>query len=146
MSGTGMTLTPIPNFGKLGNSLMTKKDILKLAIDTTTSIRKRTKEQGVDFRGTPFKNYTKPYAIRKGQSFVNLTGTSAGSRMLNSMKQTATGKKGFIYFGDSDKNNLAIYNSKLREFFEIGKDDEKMISKNYEALLRKKISKWERAK
>jgi len=145
----GMRLVPKPNFDKLGEALIMKKDLHTFSMDLITAIRNRTQTQNVDFRGKPFKAYTTPYSRRKGSKSVNLTGTKAGSRMLNSMKKYVRGNKGFVHFADANKNDIAVYNSEgkyKREFFEIGKEDEKMIHKKYRKLLDRRIKLWERLK
>jgi len=147
MSNPRMSLTPKPNFNKLAASLVTKKDMMDLAIDLTTAVRNRTQTKHVDYKGSPFKPYSQGYAISKGvgRNNVTLTGISAGSRMLNSMKQKATKTESYIYFADSNKNDLAVKNSKTRQFFEAGKDDENMLNTTYKKMLDKKIKAWERS-
>jgi len=139
-----MYLVPKPDFRKLGESLVTQKDMLELAITLTTDIRNRTAVHGVDYHNQAFRKYTPNYAKRKGSSKVDLLGKTTGPRMLNNMKQKATKKDAVIYFADSGKNDLAVWNSDTREFFEISSPNETKILKEYEKKLDAHIKRWER--
>ena len=141
-----MTLVPKPDYTKLAADLVGKKELFEYAFEIKTDIRDRTVKHHKDYKGSSFKKYTKAYARRKGvsRSDVDLMGRKAGSRMMNSMEAYANDKESVIHFSDQMKNNLAVYNSETREFFEFSKEDEKEIRKMYEKDLDKAIRKWER--
>jgi len=69
----------------------------------------------------------------------------------NLIKVKATKNEALIYFSDAMKEIIANNHNNgvrvpKREFFGIGKDDEKIVNKEYRKLLDKKIRAWENAK
>lgn len=140
-----MTLTPVPNFSKLADKLISAKDLRDFALTATKEIRNRTQLQNVDEDGQSFKKYTPQYAKAKKQNRVTLTGISAGSRMLNNMKVKSNNKEAIIYFSDGNKEKIAGYNMKTRKFFGFSKEQEKGINKKYRKLIDKRIKDWENA-
>jgi len=140
-----MILVPDPNFKKLAKKVITKRELLEIAIDITTEIRDRT-IQGVDYLGRKFKPYTEEYAKSKGvnRNDVTLLGNTAGTRMLNNIKQKADNNTAVLYFADSEKNDIAVKNMKTRKFFEFSEKDERKIKEYYEKKLEKNIKGWER--
>jgi|APSaa5957512622_1039677.scaffolds.fasta_scaffold07363_6 hypothetical protein len=146
-----MTLTPDPKLYKFAEKLRTKKDMADLGLMAIKNIRNRTQLKGVDYKGRAFKKYSPKYSEKTGKKFVNLTGTKAGKRMLNLIKVKATKNEALIYFSDAMKEIIANNHNNgvrvpKREFFGIGKDDEKIVNKEYRKLLDKKIRAWENAK
>ena len=142
-----MTLVPKPDYIKLARDLVGKAELLEYATEIAVDIKDRTVKKQVDYKGTPFKKYTKDYALMKGvsRSDVDLMGINAGTRMMNNMKTYAKEKESVIYFGDAKKNKLAYKNNKYRKFFEFSNGDEKKIIKMYEKDIDKAIRKWERS-
>lgn len=142
-----MTLVPKPDYIKLARDLVGKAELLEYATEIAVNIKDRTVKKQVDYKGTPFKKYTKDYALMKGvsRSDVDLMGINAGTRMMNNMKTYAKEKESVIYFGDANKNELAYKNNKYRKFFEFSNGDEKKIIKMYEKDIDKAIRKWERS-
>ena len=142
-----MTLVPKPDYIKLARDLVGKAELLEYATEIAVNIKDRTVKKQVDYKGTPFKKYTKDYALMKGvsRSDVDLMGINAGTRMMNNMKTYAKEKESVIYFGDANKNELAYKNNKYRKFFEFSNGDEKEIIKMYEKDIDKAIRKWERS-
>ena len=121
--GTMLTI-PANEWQNLGNAL-------RLRIIT------RTRMQNVDADGMPFHAYSEGYAKAKAKhgglmsgGRVNLTGTAAGSKMLDNIAvqvQATINPRLTLHFATAGKAQIALYHMGEgrvdREFFALSEDD-----------------------
>lgn len=119
---------------KLSGGFGSKKLMAEIATFLITSIKLRT-ARGEDVAGQMFEPYSAKYSMfrsKKGHPVDKVSLFFTGS-MMSSMDYTATKKKAFLFFQNTEdkfgsKNPLkAYYLNEKREFFAISEEDQREV-------------------
>ena len=123
-----------------------KKALSNAVAFQVASIKKRTTEKGVDFRGRAFKPYSPKYKRRlvKQSGVVDLTDTG---QMFSSLTSKVTPSKGELFFRQASANRKAFFHDEagvgrkkiIRPFFRISKKEETNIEKIFFNVLEREL-------
>lgn len=130
-----------------------KKALSNAVAFQVASIKKRTTEKGVDFRGRAFKPYSKNYKRRlvKQSGVVDLKDTG---QMFSSLSSKVTPSKGELFFLRKTENDKAFFHDVvgvgksrvIRPFFRINKKEETNIEKIFFNVLERELRLWVKEK
>ena len=112
-----------------------KRAMKRVVLQGVTMIEQRTAE-GKGFKGGRFKKYTPEYALFRSQAgrgtLPNLEFTG---RMLSSLTQKATKKKGIIFFSQASEAKKAAGNNQTRPFMGFSVKEREELSDVYRRSL-----------
>jgi phage gpG-like protein len=130
------------NLRSLGRDISSESILNAIALKVKDNIILRT-QAGKDFSYVPFKAYNKRYAAEHKKTIVNLT---LSGKMMNSITQKMINNNTIrLFFATKEEREKATFhnisgagkNRKIREFFGVNENDEKLALKEYQAAIEK---------